>query len=198
MILIVTIFLCYLQESNESVHRYHLPHLLLALFSELAQKEPKLSNCELQTCFSLSSLVLHELLNYSLSHSGSLASTPSTPVPRTSSDSPSLARAGISSSTAAAQRQLSEDMLTRQFEELKSLIVVNYLEFFSRFLDGRVLSQQHQIGQAGGSHFKAVFSSACELLLLSARLCSELALIENEQANTGMARCGVLYVFKKS
>ena len=88
-------------------------------------------------------------------------------------------------------------MLTRQFEELKSLIVVNYLEFFSRFLDSRVLSQQHQIGQIGGSHFKVVFSSACELLLLSARLCSELALIENEQANTGMARYGILHVFKK-
>ena len=163
------------------MHRYHLPHLLLALFSELAQKESKLSTRELQTCFSLSSLILHELLNYSSSHSGSLASTPSTPVPRTLSDSPSLKRANIST---AAQRQLSEDMLTRQFEELKSLIAVNYLEFFSSFLDSRVLN--HQSGRARGSHFKAVFSSACELLLLSARLCSEMALIENEQTTTGM------------
>ena len=164
------------------MHRYHLPHLLLALFSELAQKESKLSTRELQTCFSLSSLILYELLNYSSSHSGSLASTPSTPVPRTLSDSPSLKRANISST--AAQRQLSEDMLTRQFEELKSLIAVNYLEFFSSFLDSRVLD--HQSGRARGSHFKAVFSSACELLLLSARLCSEMALIENEQTTTGM------------
>ena len=177
-------FLCFLQESIENVHRYHLPHLLLALFSELARRESKLSTRELHTSFSLSSLILHELLSYSSSHSGSLASTPSTPVPRTPSDSPSLARANIISSTAATQRQLSEDMLTRQFEELKSLIAMNYLEFFSRFLDSRVLCQQS--GRARGSHFKAVFSSACELLLLSARLCCEMALIENEQTTTGM------------
>jgi hypothetical protein len=169
-----------------------LPHLLLALFSELAQKESNLSTRELQTCFSFSSLILHELLTYSSSHSGSLASTPSTPVPRTPlvlSDSPNLARANISS--IAAQRQFSEDMLTRQFEELKSLVTVNYLEFFSRFLDGRVLGQQ--IDRAMGSHFKAVFSSACELLLLSARLCSEMALIENEQTTAGMTI--LLYMF---
>ena len=164
------------------MHRYHLPHLLLSLFSELAQKESTLSTRELQACFSLSSLILHELLTYSSSHTGSLASTPSTPVPRTPlSDSPSLARANVSS--IAAQRQLSEDMLTRQFEELKSLAAVNYLEFFSRFLDSKVLNQQS--GQTRGGHFKAVYSSACDLLLLSARLCSEMALIENEQTAAG-------------
>lgn len=175
------------------MHRYHLPHLLLSLFSELAQKESTLTTRELQTSFSLSSLILHELLNYSSSHSGSMASTPSTPVSRTPlSDSPSLARANISS--IAAQRQLSEDMLTRQFEELKSLAAVNYLEFFSRFLDGRVLSQQS--GRGRGSHFKAVFSSACELLLLSARLCSEMALIENEQTAAGMTVLLYLYMYR--
>lgn len=76
-------------------------------------------------------------------------------------------------------------MLTRQFEELKSLIAVNYLEFFSSFLDSRVLGQC-QSGRGRWNHFKAVFLSACELLLLSARLCSELALIEDEQKDTGM------------
>ena len=85
-------------------------------------------------------------------------------------------------------------MLTRQFEELKSLAAVNYLEFFSRFLDGRVLSQQS--GRGRGSHFKAVFSSACELLLLSARLCSEMALIENEQTAAGMTVLLYLYMYR--
>ena len=100
---------------------------------------------------------------------------------RTPSDSPSLARVNISST--AAQRQLSEDVLTQQFEELKSLIAVNYLEFFSSFLDSRVLGESVRGGK--GSHFKAVFSSACELLLHSATLCSEMALLENELTTTG-------------
>lgn len=141
--------------------------------------ETCLATHELQTCFSLASYIIHELLDSSSSHSGSLASTPSTPVPRTPADSPSLARAFIQST--AAQRQFSEDMLTRQFEELKSLVTINYLEFFSSFLDSRVLSQSCRVTSG---HFKATFSSACELLLLTAQLSPEMASTENECAGT--------------
>lgn len=164
------------QESIENTHKRHLPQLLLLLFSELAQKEARLSIRQLQTCFSLASHVVNEILKFSLSQSNSLASTPSTPLPRTPTDSPGLSRA-------AAQRQLSEDLLTRQFEELKSLVAITYLEFFSTFLNNRVLNQQVVVGEevAGGHLFKAVFSSACELLLHSARLTTEMASIGNER-----------------
>ena len=172
--------------------------MLLVLFSELAQKGIQLTTKELQTSFGLASYVIHELLNTSASRSNSLASTPSTPLPRTPSDSPSLGRA--LNHLTATHRQLSEDGFVRQFEGLKSLVVVNYLEFFSSFLDSRVLNQStwHSSNGDSRNHFKVTFSGACELLLLSARLSPNLAIIETEHTSKyGCMNC-LHSVFKKN
>lgn len=180
---------------------YHLPHLLLSVFSELVQKETQLTTRELRACFSLVLYVITELLNSSASRSNSVASTPSTPLPHTPADSPSLGRAA--GQFAATQWQLSEDAFTRQFEELKSLITVNYLEFFARLLGNRVLNQQGRYSTNSSTdvrgHLKATFSSACELLLLLARLSPNMAAVENEHTDTPAGKyCLVVVSYKIS
>ena len=121
----------------ENVHQKHLPHLLLVVVEQLANKGLDLPLSDLSQCLELALLVLRELRESSLSSRSTTPHTPSTPL--FGADSSSMGRLsrqdsslsdGASANTGRGQ-QLEMDYASL---EVRSAIMEHYLRFFERFL----------------------------------------------------------------
>lgn len=153
----------------------HIPQLCLALAKVLLKTHSFLTANEIQLTLDLTSCIIYELMR----SPSSRASTPSTPFAATPSKTGQSTTSFFSEDSNSHAGKLAESADSSakvdsssppSLEKMVYDVINVYLEFFSAFVNDRVLLQESSEGSQS-RHSKGVltsFSKACQLLVLLA------------------------------